>query len=479
MKILFVGSEAIPFMSTGGLGDVLGSLPSALAKNNKNADVRVVLPLHKSIKEKFIKELQFVGETYVYLSWRCQYCGIFSCVRGGVTYYFIDNEYYFNRNMAYGDYDDAERYGFFGKAVLDIMPIIDFYPDILHANDWQSSMSIIYLKRKYAFSKEYENIKTIYTIHNIDYQGIYPLHVIGDVFGLDSMDDLTTVEYNGCMNLTKGAIVCTDQVSTVSERYANEIQTEFYSSGLHHILHMFADKVTGIVNGIDVDYYNPKKDEVIISKYDSTDLTGKKECKRELQKLANLPEDSSIPIVSMVSRLASHKGFDLVKYIIPEILSFGVQFVLLGTGEKEIEDYFKDLQYKYPNQVKVFFEFNKDLSKKIYAGSDIFLMPSKSEPCGLAQMISSRYGTVPVVRETGGLYDTIKPYNKYTDEGNGFTFANYNAHEMKDAIWRAVELFKNSKKWEELVKKIMEIDFSWDVSAKKYVDLYKKLTGVS
>lgn len=477
MKILFVGSEAIPFMSTGGLGDVLGSLPAALAKNNKDADVRVVLPLHKSTKSKFINELKFVGETYVYLSWRCQYCGVFSCERDGVTYYFIDNEYYFQRDSAYGNYDDAERYGFFGKAVLDIMPLIDFYPDVLNANDWQSAMTIIYLKRRYASSLEYSKIKTVYTIHNIDYQGIYPLHVIGDVFGLDSMDDLTTVEYNGCMNLTKGAIVCADQVSTVSERYANEIQTEFYSSGLHYVLHMYAGKVCGIVNGIDMDYYNPAKDDVIASKYDSKCLNGKVECKKTLQELSGLPQDHKIPVVSMVSRLASHKGFDLVKFILPEILSFGVQFVLLGTGEEEIENYFKDIQYRYPNQVKVFFEFNKDLSKKIYAGSDIFLMPSKSEPCGLAQMISSRYGTVPVVRETGGLYDTIKPYNKYTGEGNGFTFANYNAHEMKDAIWRSVELFNDEQKWTDLVKKIMDIDFSWNVSAMKYIDLYKKLIG--
>ena len=476
MKILFVGAEAIPFVSTGGLGDVLGSLPSALAKDGKN-DVRVVLPLHRAIKTKFINELDFVGETYVYLSWRCQYCGIFSCKKDGVTYYFIDNEYYFDRDTIYGNYDDAERYGFFGKAVLDMMPIIDFYPDILHTNDWQSAMSVIYLKRKYSHLEPYSGIKTIYTIHNIDYQGIYPLGILGDVFGLDSNDDLTMLEYNGCINLTKGAIVCTDTVSTVSERYANEIQTEFYSSGLHHILHMVADKVCGIVNGIDVDYYNPAKDNAIPAKYDSKDLSGKAVCKKELQALAGLPQDEKIPVVSMVSRLASHKGFDLVQYIIPEILSFGIQFVLLGTGESDIENYFVDLQNRYPKQVRVFLEFNKDLSKKIYAGSDIFLMPSKSEPCGLAQMISSRYGTVPVVRETGGLYDTIKPYNKYTGEGNGFTFANYNAHEMKDAIGRAVELFKDEQKWNDIVRKIMNIDFSWNCSAEKYVDLYKKLVG--
>ena len=476
MKILFVGSEVIPFLSTGGLGDVLGSLPAALAKR-KGTDARVIMPLHKAIKAKFKDELEFVAETYVYLSWRCQYCGVYSCKRDGVTYYFIDNEYYFDRDSIYGCFDDAERYGFFSKAVLDVMPLIDFYPDILHTNDWQSAMSVIYLKRKYSASPLYENMKAIYTIHNIDYQGIYPLHILGDVFGLDSIEDVNIVEYNGCINLTKGAIVCADQVSTVSERYANEIKTEFYSSGLHHVLNMFSDKLCGIVNGIDVNYYNPSKDNVIIKKYDSEKLDGKAECKTELQKISNLPVNERIPVVSMVSRLASHKGFDLVEFILPEILSCGVQFVLLGTGESDIEQYFRDIQSEYPNQVKVFFEFNKDLSKKIYAGSDMFLMPSKSEPCGLAQMISSRYGTVPIVRETGGLYDTIKPYNKYNGEGNGFTFANYNAHEMKDAVLRAVELFKDEQRWTALVKKVMEIDFSWAVSAVKYADLYSKLTG--
>lgn len=477
MKILFVGSEAIPFISTGGLGDVLGSLPASIAKNYPESDVRVVLPLYKSIKDKYGSNLNFIGQTNVQLSWRSQYCGVFSIVKDGVTYYFIDNEYYFNRNTVYGDFDDAERFGFFGKAVLDIMPLLNFYPDILHTNDWQSAMSVIYLKRQYSLLEEYKNIKTIYTIHNIDYQGIYPMSVLTDVFGLDMWGDRSVVEYNGCVNLTKGALVCTDQISTVSQRYSNEIQTEFYSSGLHYILHMYSDKLCGIVNGIDVDYYNPSTDDVIEKKYTSEKLEGKAECKKALQKLANLPENQDIPVVSMVSRLASHKGFDLVKFILPEILNLGVQFVLLGTGEKDIEDYFKEIQGKYPDQIKVFFEFNKDLSKKIYAGSDIFLMPSKSEPCGLAQMISSRYGTVPVVRETGGLSDTIKPYNKYTDEGNGFTFANYNAHEMKDAIWRAVDLFKNGKKWEALVKKIMNIDFSWNVSAEKYMDMYRDVAS--
>lgn len=477
MKILFVGAEAVPFISTGGLGDVLGSLPQSIVACDSKADVRVVLPLYQKIKEKYADVLEYVGNTTVGLSWRNQYCGIYKYELGGVTYYFLDNEYYFKRGSIYGDFDDAERFAFFGKAVLDIMPTIDFYPDILHANDWQSATTIIYLKRKYYLNPYYCDIKTIYTIHNIDYQGIYSMSILGDVFGLDCFGDRSIVEYNGDINLTKGAIVCSDIVSTVSQRYADEIQTEFYSSGLHYILHQYSDKITGIVNGIDVNYYNPENDEVIAKKYSSSDISGKAECKRQLQEMCGLEQNPSVPVVSMISRLASHKGFDLVKYILPEMLDLGIQFVLLGTGEFELEEYFKSIQKAYPDKVKVFLEFNKDLSKKIYAGSDIFLMPSKSEPCGLSQMISSVYGAVPVVRETGGLYDTIKPYNIYNGEGNGFTFANYNAHEMKDAVARAVDLYNDKKKWSTLLKTVMDTDFSWNVSAKKYIDLYRSVAN--
>lgn len=478
MKILFVGAEAVPFISTGGLGDVLGSLPKALSNADPSADVRVVLPLYKKIKENYYDKLEYVGNTIVELSWRHQYCGIFKYELNGVIYYFLDNEYYFKRDSVYGDFDDAERFAFFGKAALDFLSVIDFYPDILHANDWQSAMSIIYLKRKYYLKPYYRDIKTIYTIHNIDYQGIFSMSILGDVFGLDFIRDGSVVEYNGNINLTKAAIVCTDKISTVSQRYADEIQSEYYSSGLHYVLHLYSGKLTGIVNGIDEEYYNPSKDKVLACNYNSVDISGKKECKKMLQEMCGIEINSEIPIVAMISRLASHKGFDLVKFILPEILDLGVQFVLLGTGEYELEEYFKTMQYRYPNKVKAFLEFNKDLSKKIYAGADIFLMPSKSEPCGLSQMISSKYGSIPVVRETGGLYDTIKPYNMYNGEGNGFTFANYNAHEMKEAIAKAVDLFRNQEKWSMLQKRVMDVDFSWNVSAKKYLDLYREIINL-
>jgi starch synthase len=301
------------------------------------------------------------------------------------------------------------------------------------------------------------------------------MSILGDVFGLDPVRDGSIVEYNGNINLTKGAIVCTDKISTVSQRYADEIQTEFYSSGLHYILHLYSGKLSGIVNGIDTDYYNPSKDDVIAKRFNSNDISGKLECKKTLQEMCGIEINENIPVVAMISRLASHKGFDLVKFILPEILELGVQFVLLGTGEYELEEYFKTIQYEYPNQVKVFLEFNKDLSKKIYAGSDIFLMPSKSEPCGLSQMISSAYGSVPVVREAGGLYDTIKPYNVYNGEGNGFTFANYSSWELRDRINAALALYYDAPQFKKFVAKITGTDFSWASSAEKYMEMYESL----
>ena len=469
-KILIVGAEALPFAATGGLGDVLGSLPAALAREASDADIRVVMPLYAKVGAEYREKMTKVAEITVKLAWRNQYCGIYSLEKDGVIYYFLDNEYYFDRDALYGFFDDGERYAFFSRAVMDMIPAIDFYPDVLHANDWQSALTVVYNKLYY----KYPGMKTIYTIHTLEYQGKYDKYILGDVFAIDN-SDLSIVEYDGCINLTKGAIVCCDRLTTVSSRYADEIKDAFFAHGLENIIKANAEKLSGIVNGIDYEYYNPLKlDEKFSAGYRT--FSGKAKNKAALQEMLGLPTDTDAPIVSMISRLASHKGFDLVKYILPEIIDLGIQFVLLGTGEADIEEYFRDIQARYPDQVKVFFEFNKDLSKKIYAGSDIFLMPSKSEPCGLSQMIASRYGTVPVVRETGGLYDTIKPYNKFTGEGNGFTFANYNAHEMKDAVKRAVELYFDKKKWNTLVKTVMDVDFSWNVSAEKYMDLYKHVS---
>ncbi len=476
MKLLFVASEALPFASTGGLADVAGALPAAVKKAvGKNCTVKVVMPLYPSVKEKFGKKLKKEAETNVVLAWRNQYCGIYSLKKDSVTYYFIDNEYYYKRESLYGSFDDGERFAFFGKAVMELMRCLDWYPDIMHANDWQSAPAVIYLKRKFAHIEQYSRIKVLFTIHNIAYQGKYDFSILGDVFELGEWDR-DVVEYDGCINLLKGAIVCADMVSTVSMKYATEILDEYYAEGLAPILRENQYKLTGITNGIDVDYYNPETDSELASPFCAENLSGKADDKAELSLLCGFESRPATPIISMVSRLAAHKGFDLVQRVIEEIIcTCDVNFVLLGTGEKASEDFFSDLAERYPGRVSVMLKYDKALSKKIYAGSDIFLMPSKSEPCGLSQMIASRYGTVPIVRETGGLYDTIKPYNKYDGSGNGFTFANYNAHDMMNVIKSAIELFHNEEKWAALVQNVMAVDFSWNASAEKYVEIYKNL----
>ena len=478
MKILYVASEALPYISTGGLADVVGALPKAVKKAlDDKSDLRVVIPLYPSIREKFAKEIELVCEMNVKLAWRNQYCGIWKANNQGIIFYFIDNLYYFDRKMPYGNYDDGERFAFFSKCVLELMAAMNFYPDIMHANDWQSALSVIYLKRKYSHLDEYRNIRALFTIHNIDYQGVFDFNILSDVFELAAWDR-NIVDYNGNINLLKGAVVCADMVNTVSQTYAKEILTEYYGSGLHYILRQ-ADaegKLTGIVNGIDVDYYNPETDSDIEADYTVDDMAGKAVDKIQLQRLAGFEEKKDTPIIAMVSRLASHKGFDLVKCVLEEIIvNNDVQFVLLGTGETDLENYFKYLEAKYPNQVCAKLEFNKSLSKKIYAGADLFLMPSKSEPCGLSQMIASRYGTVPIVRACGGLADTIKPYNEIDGTGNGFSFENYNAHDMMHVVNYALSLYHDHSKWSELVKNVMNTDFSWNVSAKKYIDIYKKM----
>lgn len=478
MKILYAASEALPFASTGGLADVVGSLPKAvLGELGNNGDVRVVIPMYTIVREKYLEQLELVKEITVRLSWRNQYCGIWKTVSDGVTFYFIDNHYYYERPSLYGCMDDGERFAFFSKCVLELMSAVNFYPDILHANDWQSALSVIYLKRKYYHLEEYRNIKTLFTIHNIDYQGQFDFRILGDIFELAEWDH-SIVDYDGRINLLKGAIVCSDLVNTVSRTYSREILTDYFGSGLQYILRQ-ADaegKLTGIVNGIDYGYYNPETDPDIPANYNSGDISGKAADKTELQKMCGFDVKPDVPVIAMVSRLASHKGFDLVKCVLEEIIvNNDVRFVLLGTGECALEEYFRDLGERYPGKVCIKLEYNKKLSKLFYSGADMFLMPSKSEPCGLSQMIASRYGTVPIVRECGGLADTIKPYNEYDETGNGFSFTNYNAHEMMKVINYALSIYKDRERWDKLVVKAMNTDFSWKVSAKKYIDLYNSL----
>ena len=472
-KILYAGAEVMPFAATGGLGDVLGSLPAAVKRKNPDCDVRVVMPLYGQIKAEWREKMTFVKYLMVPLAWRSLYCGIFALEKDGVTFYFLDNEYYFKRNALYGSYDDAERFAFFSVAILEMMRVLNFYPDVLHANDWQTALTVIKLKGVYQNRPEYRGIKAVYTIHNIEYQGVYSKEILGDVFDLRA-EDANIVDYNGALNLTKGAVVCADYVTTVSPNYAKEIQTETYSCGLHHILREYAYKIVCIVNGIDYDYYNPQEDPDIPNAFYWRALSGKKKNKEALQKQFGLDVNPDVPVIAMISRMASHKGFDLVLSIFDELMQDDVQFILLGTGEPQYEAFFSEAAKRYPGKASVNLTYNRALSKIIYAGSDIFLMPSKSEACGLSQMIASRYGSVPVVRETGGLFDTIKPYGP-DRSGNGFTFASYNPYDMLHVIREAEGLYQDKDNWKALVKKVMRVDFSWDGSADKYIACYEKL----
>lgn len=477
-KILFVGAEVMPFAATGGLGDVLGSLPEALAAYDSTADVRVVMPLYSAIGDKYRAEMKTEAVFDVALAWRRQYCGVLSLEKNGVKYYFIDNEYYFKRPGLYGQYDDGERYAFFCTAVMDMMPVLGYFPDILHAHDWQAALSVIYLKRKYSRDARWSGMKSIFTIHNIEYQGKYDFYILGDVFALSDYDR-STVEWDGCINLMKGAVVCADRVSTVSPRYAGEIMHPEFSHGLDGVLRENAGKLRGILNGIDYSYYDPATDQVLAQSYTAADPDGKYACRASLRADLSLPDDPDRPLIAVISRLASHKGLDIVREALGGILrDTGAQFVVLGKGEAQYEDFFRALEHEFPDSARALITYDRDLSRRIYAAADIFLMPSKSEPCGLSQMIASRYGAIPVVRETGGLYDSIHGY--WEDEGgnmhgNGFTFAGYTSGELYERTLAAVSLWRDPAKRKKFIEKIMSVDFSWRASAAEYASMYASL----
>lgn len=472
MKVLFASSEAYPFAMSGGLADVAGALPKALRR--RLIGCRIVMPLYSSIPEELKAKMSFICSITVSVAWRRQYCGIFEAHLNGVIYYFIDNQYYFKRDGLYGQYDDGERYAFFSRAVLDIIPHIGFTPDIIHCNDWQTALVPVYLNAMYRGSEPYRNIKTVFTIHNIQYQGKYGRELNGDVVGLPAECE-GLIEYDGCVNFMKGAIQCADKVTTVSPTYSREILDPYYSHGLDNILKEFTYKLTGIVNGIDCEVYNPETDNLIYKNYSVDDMNGKAYNKKMLQRELGLPEKSESPVIGMVTRLVKHKGIDLVKCVFEDLLKADVQFVILGSGEWEFETFFHDMASKYPDKVGLKLGFNPQLAHKIYAGADIFLMPSKSEPCGLAQMVALRYGTVPIVRKTGGLNDTIS--DSGDGAGNGFTFSNYNAHEMLEAVWRALAGYSDKEGWEILRRRGMQCDNSWGVSAGAYIRLYREIVG--
>ena len=469
-KILFVASESTPFIATGGLAEVIGSLSKALAQN-ADYDVRVVIPLYSDISWDYRNKFKYIGNIFVPLAWRNQYCGIFSYESNGVTFYFLDNEYYFKRPGCYGYYDDGERFAFFCRSVLEIMPFLNFYPEIMHCHDWQAALASIYLKTIYCFRPEYQFIRSFFTIHNIEYQGQYSLDILEDLFGISNTWRYL-LEYNKCINLMKAAIECSEKFSTVSPHYAQEIKDPFYAHKLDPIIRRNEFKLVGILNGIDTDSYNAATDKAIFANFTADNIEPKKKCKEELQKMFNLPVKADTPMIAIISRLVAHKGLDLVRTVIEEVLRQDVQVVILGKGDSAYENYFSDLSRKYVGKLVTIIAFNPDLSRKIYSGADLFLMPSKSEPCGLSQMIASRYGTVPIVRETGGLYDSIKPVG---NGGNGFTFANYNAYDMLYVIREAINCYYNKDFWPQLVKRVMSVDFSWQRSAKEYERVYGEM----
>ena len=470
MNILFAASEALPYVASGGLADVAGSLPSAIVK--KGHDCRVVIPLYKSISAEMRASLTFLTNITVDVSWRKQYCGIFTGIYKGVTYYFIDNEYYFGRDGIYGFYDDCERFVFYSRAVLEMIRCIDFKPDIIHANDWQAAMIPVYYQIFYKYQQGYENIHTIFTIHYIQYQGKYGKEVLNELMGIP-LYHTGLLEYDGCVNMMKGAIETADKITTVSPSYAWEILDPWYSHGLDRALNPKQYKLCGFLNGIDVDGYNPETDPAIPANYSVKNMQGKAKCKQALLEELGL-QDGDEPIIGIVTRFVSHKGIDLIRYVFEDILNLGYKFAILGSGEKIFEDFFKEMAWRHPGRVSVTLGFIPQLARRIYAGCDMFLMPSQSEPCGLAQMVAMRYGTLPIVRETGGLRDTVRDGGG--ENGNGFTFKTYNAHDMLGACNRAKIAYDDKPRWKALQKTAMESDFSWNVSAELYLGLYRELT---
>ena len=477
MKILYATSEAVPFCKTGGLADVAGSLPSALAA--EGAEVAVVLPLYRRVREKFGSQLTFLCYDYVNLAWRHVYCGLFSLEQDGVTWYFLDNEQYFDRPDLYGYMDDGERFGFFSRAVVRMLDHMKFWPDVINCNDWQTALVPIYLKDDGVREERFRSVRTTLTVHNIEYQGRYNPYVLGDLFGLDAgwVDDGTLL-MDGDLNLLKGAILCADAVNAVSPTYANELKLAYFAHRMESVMRQCEYKLSGVLNGIDMDRYDPAKDPSIAVNFSLENMAGKDADKAYLQRLVGLREEAHVPVVAIVSRLVSHKGLDLICEVLHDMMKLPMQLVVLGKGDKKYEEFFHWAAQQYPGRMAVRLDYNEELSMAIYAGADLFLMPSKSEPCGLSQMIAMRYGTVPIVRETGGLKDTVRPYESWRDAGNGFTFANYASNDMLHVIREAVYLYKDyPDAFGRLRRRAMECDFSWARSAGEYLRIYAGVTG--
>ena len=478
-NILFVASEAVTFIKTGGLADVAGSLPKYFDK--EQYDVRVMLPKYLCIPEKWRSQMKYVTHFYMDLAWRSQYVGVLEMEYAGVHYYFIDNEFYFAGPKPYGYiHEDIEKFAFFSKAALSAMPLLNFKPDIVHCHDWQTGLVPVYMKERFHDGEFFRDMKSVMTIHNLKFQGVWDLQKVKDITGLPpyffTSDKL---EAYGDANYLKGGVVYADAVTTVSDSYAEEIKTPFYGEKLDGLMRARANCLTGIVNGIDYDEFNPETDKRIVANYNQkTFRKEKSKNKKALQQELGLNVDDKKFMIGIVSRLTDQKGFDLIAYMMDQICAEDVQLVILGTGESQYENMFRHFAWKYPDRVSANIYYSEDMSHKIYAACDAFLMPSLFEPCGLSQLMSLRYGTVPIVRETGGLKDTVEPYNEYESTGTGFSFANYNAHEMMNTINYAKHVFYNKKReWNKIVDRGMLRDFSWTSSAKKYQKLYDGLLG--
>jgi len=475
MKVLFAAAEAFPFAKSGGLADVAYSLPKALRK--LGVDVRVIMPKYADISPDFSTKMKHLCHFTVPVGWRNQYCGIEYLNLDGIPFYFIDNEYYFKRPGYYGYFDDGERFSFFSRAVCEAVYHLDFDVDIIHVNDWHTSIIPVLLKAHYMHSEKHQKIKTVLTIHNLKYQGVFPKEVMYDLLSLtDEYFDENKLKYYDAISFLKGGIIYSDKVVTVSKTYANEIRTLSYGEGLHGLLSGIGEKLIGIVNGIDYDVYNPATDKFIFVNYDSNTFENrKKENKFKLQQMLNLPVSDEIVVIGMVSRLIKEKGIDLIERILSKILTLPIQLVILGAGDYQYEQMFRHYALAFPSKVSANICYSEELARKIYAGSDMYLMPSLTEPCGISQLIAMRYGSVPIVRETGGLKDTVKPYNQFTGEGWGFSFANYDPSELFAIIKYALSIYPDKAQWRSIVHQAMTRDNSWNVSACEYQKVYENL----
>ncbi|WP_100404369.1 glycogen synthase GlgA [Bacillus solitudinis] len=468
-KVLFVASECTPFVKTGGLADVIGSLPQALNRTKK-IETRVILPLYDEIPKKWHLKMSQITTIPIQLGWRKQSASLYSLVYEGITYYFISNDYYFSRKGLYGYYDDGERFIFFSKAVIEALPFLDFKPDVLHAHDWQAGMTVALAK----ILNPVEQLKTVLTIHNIKYQGIMPHHTFADFFNLP-LSHFGGFEWRGMLNCLKSGLYHADKITTVSPSYAEEIKQPYFGEGLHPILQERSKDLLGILNGINIDEFNPKTDPHLFMNYQYSRMK-KKENKIVLQEKLGLPVNADIPLYIMVTRLEEQKGLHLLQHCLDEFLQDDVQFILLGTGNIDFETYFYNASKRFPLKLSVHFIFDDALARQMYAAADFLIMPSKFEPCGLSQLIALQYKTVPIVRETGGLKDTVVAFDEMTGEGNGFSFTNYNAHDLLHVLQSSLRVYQHSTYWKTLLKNVNKSQFSWNHSAYEYITLYHSLS---